>query len=251
MRSNESASHEIHRLLSRTPVEVPTCLQEGKQELYLLSDLRPLRMIFGWTQHTAEIITAMFRKTAAVSALTRLFVSFLLATTTSTVHAFCVHRSHFVGCQLLQKKQYLTSEGMTMTDGSASYWFKVGDSVRVTTDVYKGSDNLKDRIGLVNETWEKCDVDPTCCCAEQVDKAMAVRVEFEDNTTDAGKFFHYFAEEELVAVGNNPMYDSTPGGQAFDGMSCKAFKLEALQVDQKKRGIASFTPTSTKNGENQ
>lgn len=94
-----------------------------------------------------------------------------------------------------------------MRDRSSSYWFSVGDRVRVVDDVLKGPQNLKGRIGKVVETWEKCDVDPTCCCAEQVDTDMAVRVIFEEdeqsqNTDNNGSamFYYYFAEEELVKL---------------------------------------------------
>ena len=97
-----------------------------------------------------------------------------------------------------------------MRDASASYWFKVGDTVKVVEDVMKAGSSLRNRRGTVVETWEKCDVDPTCCCAEQVDLGMAVRVEFQDEISDGGSdnleigtctsFFHYFGEEELVKI---------------------------------------------------
>eukprot|EP00956_Cyclotella_meneghiniana_P031067 scaffold80492_cov75-Cyclotella_meneghiniana.AAC.1 len=35
--------------------------------------------------------------------------------------------------------------------------------------------NLKGLDGIVVETWEKCDVDPTCCCAEWVDEGLSVQ----------------------------------------------------------------------------
>ena len=116
-----------------------------------------------------------------------------------------------------------------MRDRSSSYWFSVGDRVTVVGDVWTGGGstaaasatndknhtNLKGRIGTVVETWEKCDVDPTCCCAEQVDTDMAVRVLFNDDDDDGGggtetdnekketaagaasSFYYYFAEDEL------------------------------------------------------
>ena len=103
-----------------------------------------------------------------------------------------------------------------MRDRSSSYWFSVGDLVKVVDDVHTNNRNLKGRTGKVVETWEKCDVDPTCCCAEQVDTDMAVRVFFENknmNDTDNGddndgnekhsddsSFYYYFAEEELDKV---------------------------------------------------
>lgn len=153
---------------------------------------------------------------------------------------------------------------LIMRDKSSSYWFHVGDTVRVVSDnVYKAGVNLQGRVGIVKETWEKCDVDPTCCCAEQVDENMAVRVEFDgmkdDDPLVAGTtntFTHYFAEEELVKVaeqegdldftsGSDKNSDTISGGGpvAFDGMSCVDLKLNHLQsASSKPRGIASYEP---------
>ena len=47
---------------------------------------------------------------------------------------------------------------LVMRDASASYWFTVGNTVRVVEDVDKAGVNLKGRTGKVVETWEKCDV---------------------------------------------------------------------------------------------
>lgn len=133
-----------------------------------------------------------------------------------------------------------------MRDASASYWFSLGDAVRVVAnDVEKGGFNLQNRVGTVVETWEKCDVDPTCCCAEQVDINMAVRVEFEGTEADpnsvGASFMHYFAEEELLKVDKPKPANPLP----FDGMSCTAFKMDALQsAGQKPRGLAAWEPVS-------
>eukprot|EP00980_Cylindrotheca_fusiformis_P003167 scaffold721_cov131-Cylindrotheca_fusiformis.AAC.57 len=125
-----------------------------------------------------------------------------------------------------------------MRDASASYWFSVGDSVKVVEDVDKSGVNLRQRVGKVVETWEKCDVDPTCCCAEQVDTDMAVRVEFpgteEDEMSSGTSFYHYFAEGELLKV------DVSSNSVAFDGMSCKAFKLDQLKMGQQAQRLAKF-----------
>jgi hypothetical protein len=156
-----------------------------------------------------------------------------------------------------------------MRDTSASYWFHPGDAVRVCAPVSKASVNLKGRVGVVVETWEKCDVDPTCCCAEQVERGMAVRVEFpgglacDDNDTSpsesSSSFTHYFAEDELVKVTpgastdelgspSELMDDLSPSMAGdpvpFDGVGCVAFKLDKLQIDSKSRKIASFEPVS-------
>ena len=127
-----------------------------------------------------------------------------------------------------------------MRDASASYWFRIGDRVQVMDDVVKGGTNLRGICGTVVETWEKCDVDPTCCCAEQVDTGMAVRVEFSDDAT--GSLQHYFAETELLKLRDDDANDDK-SILPFDGMSCTAFKLEQLQVGlNMPRSIASFVP---------
>ena len=139
---------------------------------------------------------------------------------------------------------------VTMRDTSGAYWFSTGDSVRVVNDVMKAGASLKGRVGTVVETWEKCDVDPTCCCAEQVDTGMAVRVEFhgtERDGSETGSFLHYFAEEELTKVKVDEVTgtSNTKGQLPFNGMSCKAFKLDQLQMGEQARRIAAFEQTRT------
>lgn len=93
-----------------------------------------------------------------------------------------------------------------MGDHSSATLFEVGDTVKVIEDVIKAGDNLRGRIGTVIETWEKCDVDPTCCCAEMVDEGLSVHVKFnaknedEDVLSASDTFIHYFAESELQEV---------------------------------------------------
>jgi hypothetical protein len=151
--------------------------------------------------------------------------------------------SKFIGtgcCHNIPRRRTRTSTGrkcksslMTMRDRSASYWFTKGDKVKVIEDVFMNSNqqktNLRNKEGIVVETWEKCNVDPTCCCAEQVDTNYAVRVLFNNNTNDANNatttaqnknddddddekstalasaststsslFYYYFAEDELI-----------------------------------------------------
>lgn len=81
-----------------------------------------------------------------------------------------------------------TSSILQMRDLSSANVFQMGDVVQViSNDVLKNGINLKDQIGIVQETWEKCDVDPTCCCAEFVDEHFAVLVKFkEDGILDGG-----------------------------------------------------------------
>ncbi|CAB9529723.1 expressed unknown protein [Seminavis robusta] len=118
----------------------------------------------------------------------------------------CCRQRPILRIQPPRHRRSSTNNQLMMRDVSASYWFQVGDTVRVVADdVKKAGVNLHNRMGTVVETWEKCDVDPTCCCAEQVDINMAVRVEFPGTEADpsAGtddSFFFYFAEEELIKV---------------------------------------------------
>ena len=115
------------------------------------------------------------------------------------------------------KRKPSVSKPLFMRDASSAYWFKIGDTVRVVDDVQKAGRTLKGSMGKVIETWEKCDVDPTCCCAEFVDESYAVHVKFQDMSD--GEFVHYFAETELEKITD----------AAFDGMSCQAFKLNQLK----------------------
>jgi hypothetical protein len=146
-----------------------------------------------------------------------------------------------------QKSETSSRSSLVMRDLSACYWFKLGDSVRVIKDVTKAGCNLRGRFGKVLQVWEKCDIDPTCCCAEQVDLGMAVRVEFEGTEADEEaspglSFYHYFAEDELVNVNEQQVEQETTleDPVAFDGLSCKAFKLDRLKMGQQARRLADF-----------
>jgi hypothetical protein len=175
--------------------------------------------------------------------------------------------TQFAGTQLKSLTGRSQQSTLRMRDASASYWFKVGDAVRVVDDVCKASKTLRDGFGVVVETWEKCDVDPTCCCAEQVDIGMAVRVEFSKamntnnaplleifSSIDSESFMHYFAEEELLKVSDQDAQTENKASTQdapFDGMSCVAFKLEQLESHQKPRRIASFEPVRLDEGRNE
>lgn len=102
-----------------------------------------------------------------------------------------------------------------MKDASSAYWFNVGDRVSVISSVLKAGVELQGREGVVIQTWEKCDVDPTCCCAEFVDDSFAVTVRFDggihQDSTGSSKIFqsldtnqdgftHFFNEDELEKV---------------------------------------------------
>eukprot|EP00571_Detonula_confervacea_P001947 CAMPEP_0172321412 /NCGR_PEP_ID=MMETSP1058-20130122/43306_1 /TAXON_ID=83371 /ORGANISM="Detonula confervacea, Strain CCMP 353" /LENGTH=140 /DNA_ID=CAMNT_0013036915 /DNA_START=237 /DNA_END=659 /DNA_ORIENTATION=- len=129
--------------------------------------------------------------------------------------------------------------------------FRIGDIVTVMEDVMKAGKNLNGLSGKVIETWEKCDVDPTCCCAEFVDEGLAVRVRFnvdnvemENDLFANDTFIHYFAESELILkkedLGNSSDDEKQQPAVAFDGMSCKAFKLDKLSMGEQAKRIAAF-----------
>ena len=137
----------------------------------------------------------------------------------------------------IKKKQngWVSFKHLSMKDRSAAYWFTVGDSVAVVGDVIKAGYNVKGRHGKVLDTWEKCDVDPTCCCAEWVDAGMSIRVEFHGTESDEngqGSFVHYFAEDELLKIQKESITQVGAFNLPFDGMSCKAFKLEQLAAQR-------------------
>ncbi|KAL7530187.1 hypothetical protein ACHAXR_003351 [Thalassiosira sp. AJA248-18] len=136
-----------------------------------------------------------------------------------------------------------------MGDHSCATIFQKGDTVTVMEDVMKAGKNLKGLSGTVIETWEKCDVDPTCCCAEWVDEGLAVHVRFtvddeEGNGLFANDtFIHYFAESELVKKKedlDSSNSSSSSSDVAFDGLSCKAFKLDKLSMGEQAKRIAAF-----------
>ena len=138
-----------------------------------------------------------------------------------------------------------------MKDNSSANAFSVGDRVRVVDVVEKAGINLQGRVGTVKETWEKCEVDPTCCCAEFVDDSYAVHVTFDtDQATDGpitteATFVHYFAERELIEdkMMENDLPTNVDEQQApvpFDGMSCQAFKLDQLKMGQQAQRIAKY-----------
>uniref|UniRef100_A0A7S0FRB8 Uncharacterized protein n=1 Tax=Minutocellus polymorphus TaxID=265543 RepID=A0A7S0FRB8_9STRA len=136
---------------------------------------------------------------------------------------------------------------LVMKDNSSANVFNVGDRVRVVDDVAKAGTNLRGRVGTVKETWTKCEVDPTCCCAEFVDDGFAVHVSFDrDATTDGpitaeDTFVHYFAERELIE--EKEENDAPP--VAFDGMSCQAFKLNQLKMGEQAQRIAAYEASKT------
>lgn len=80
-------------------------------------------------------------------------------------------------------------------DRSAITSFRVGDRVQVL-----GSQ----RVGRVSSVWEKCDVDPHCCCAELAwDAPIGVQLDARPGPAEGAAPpvpTAYFAEDELVKM---------------------------------------------------
>ena len=89
-----------------------------------------------------------------------------------------------------------------MRDASQVTDFVVGDRVRCVEPVMRRGASCAGLEGTVTETWEKCEVDPTCCCAELTeDGALAVTVRLANGSSaDEPEFTMYFAESELRRV---------------------------------------------------
>lgn len=146
----------------------------------------------------------------------------------------------------MQSRGNVRINSLHMKDASSSYWFSAGDYVEVISHVTKSGIDLKGRRGQVVETWEKCEVDPTCCCAEFVDDNFAVLVKFQGsidlNLDDENgeemldSFTHHFHEDELRKVEKDLGTDVVP----FDGMSCMAFKLDQLKMGQQPQRVTAY-----------
>jgi hypothetical protein len=72
--------------------------------------------------------------------------------------------------------------------------FEVNDVVKVKSGIVLDGRDWSGMVGKVVSTWQKCDTDPACCCAELATDG-AIRVDF---TEDAS--YQYFAENELEKV---------------------------------------------------
>jgi len=75
-----------------------------------------------------------------------------------------------------------------MRDRSVVTAFQEGDSVQVSKDVFTRGGNAAGLVGRVETVWEKCMVDPTCCCAELSMEEAGVKVVFELSPSEAARF---------------------------------------------------------------
>lgn len=94
-----------------------------------------------------------------------------------------------------------------MRDAStASTFFSVGDKVKIVKDVWHRPQSLPsfnsfDLEGTVCEVWEKCEVDPHCCCAELAfDAPIQVRFFGNQYNSDMDNWTAHFAMDEIQVV---------------------------------------------------
>jgi hypothetical protein len=99
---------------------------------------------------------------------------------------------------------------MFMRDGStAAVYFQIGDKVKITEDVMhqpksKPAFSSKGLEGRIKDIWEKCEIDPHCCCAELATDAP-IEVEFENDLyygtgENNGIWTGHFAADEIQKV---------------------------------------------------
>ena len=99
---------------------------------------------------------------------------------------------------------------MHMRDGStAAVYFQIGDRVKITEDVMHRPKDMpvfssKGLEGRIKDIWEKCEVDPHCCCAELATDAP-IEVEFENDLyygsgQNGGIWTGHFAADEIQKV---------------------------------------------------
>jgi hypothetical protein len=96
---------------------------------------------------------------------------------------------------------------ISMRDGStASTFFSVGDKVKIIKDVWHRPESLPsfnsiDLEGTVCEVWEKCEVDPHCCCAELAfDAPIQVRFFGNQYNSQEDNWTAHFAMDEIQVI---------------------------------------------------
>jgi hypothetical protein len=102
---------------------------------------------------------------------------------------------------------YSARRALFMRDGStASVYFSVGDNVMVKTDVWHQPKRLprfssKGLVGVVVDVWDKCEVDPHCCCAELAfDAPIEVKFIGKQYDEDSESWTAHFAVDEIERI---------------------------------------------------
>lgn len=109
--------------------------------------------------------------------------------------------------QMKLAAQYSKKNSILMRDGStASVFFAIGDKVRIIKDVWHHPKSLPSftsikMIGTVCDIWEKCEVDPHCCCAELAfDAPVQVRFAGSQYDADTDNWTAHFALDEILLI---------------------------------------------------
>ena len=106
----------------------------------------------------------------------------------------------FSFCQLRRESR----SSIIMKDSStASVYFSIGNKVRIVKDVFHTPHNMTSfsslgMEGVICSVWDKCEVDPFCCCAELAYDAP-IEVKFAGSRYDPSKesWNAHFALDEL------------------------------------------------------
>ena len=126
-----------------------------------------------------------------------------------------------------------------MKDASAVTYFRNGDEDRSWRRGDPEGVEARRAAGRCVDVWEKCEVDPTCCCAEQVEEAHAVTVEFQPFLLGEG-YRYWFDEDELrkVRAGCDGAESSDHAGGADDA-ELLAAEVALAAYDRQHRGAAA------------
>mmetsp|Transcript_19975 Transcript_19975/g.33973 ORF Transcript_19975/g.33973 Transcript_19975/m.33973 type:complete len:175 (+) Transcript_19975:140-664(+) len=128
---------------------------------------------------------------------------------TGSYNLYAVKRQNAVQIAAQIRRRLGKTPWLQMRDGSTSAgYFQIGDKVTITTDVWhrpKGKENFSSKglHGVIVDIWEKCEVDPHCCCAELAHDAP-FKVQFDTShyeaeaTSSKGKWDAQFAEDEIT-----------------------------------------------------
>jgi len=96
---------------------------------------------------------------------------------------------------------------ISMRDGSSrAVFYQIGDKVKVVENVYHSPPynekfNSLGLEGIVKDIWEKCEIDPHCCCAELAFDAP-IEVLFNNNLyyPDKPQWTGFYSEDEIQKV---------------------------------------------------
>lgn len=138
-------------------------------------------------------ITHVFSFMSTTSTLTRSYTTYYITPTITTISlsgTFSYSKIH--SSSIPRRHTFLMRDGST-----ANTYFQIGQQIRVIKQVFHDPPSKQrfsslDKIGIVIGVWEKCEVDPTCCCAELAFDAP-IEVLFQGITIPVNATLYHFA----------------------------------------------------------